>query len=61
MLQACQGSIGTVDNVLRHVFRFIAGKTYYFGVGGGMRQFQNLVEEDGVFDVEIVWKSRGGN
>ncbi|XP_076240900.1 histidine protein methyltransferase 1 homolog isoform X2 [Calliopsis andreniformis] len=40
---------------------FIAGKTYYFGVGGGMRQFQSLIEEDGVFNVEVVWKSQGGN
>lgn len=39
---------------------FIAGKSYYFGVGGGMRQFQNLIEEDGIFDVEIVWKNRKG-
>ncbi|XP_054015808.1 histidine protein methyltransferase 1 homolog [Hylaeus anthracinus] len=39
---------------------FIAGKTYYFGVGGGMRQFQTLIEEDGYFDVDIVWKSREG-
>ncbi|XP_076765968.1 histidine protein methyltransferase 1 homolog [Xylocopa sonorina] len=39
---------------------FIAGKTYYFGVGGGMRQFQNLIEEDGIFDVDIVWKSKEG-
>ncbi|CAL7950368.1 unnamed protein product [Xylocopa violacea] len=39
---------------------FIAGKTYYFGVGGGMRQFQNLIEEDGIFNVDIVWKSKEG-
>ncbi|KAK1120953.1 hypothetical protein K0M31_010737 [Melipona bicolor] len=38
----------------------IAGKSYYFGVGGGMRQFQNLIEEDGIFDVETVWKNRKG-
>ncbi|XP_076180856.1 histidine protein methyltransferase 1 homolog isoform X2 [Ptiloglossa arizonensis] len=39
---------------------YIAGKSYYFGVGGGMRQFQNLIEEDGCFDVKIVWKSDKG-
>ncbi|KAK9298128.1 hypothetical protein QLX08_008447 [Tetragonisca angustula] len=38
----------------------IAGKSYYFGVGGGIRQFQNLIEEDGIFDVETVWKNREG-
>lgn len=39
---------------------FIAGKSYYFGVGGGMRQFENLIIEDGIFDVKIVWKSKEG-
>ncbi|XP_043506735.1 histidine protein methyltransferase 1 homolog isoform X2 [Frieseomelitta varia] len=38
----------------------IAGKSYYFGVGGGIRQFQNLIEEDGIFDVETMWKTRDG-
>nr|XP_012140462.1 PREDICTED: histidine protein methyltransferase 1 homolog [Megachile rotundata] len=39
---------------------YIGGKSYYFGVGGGMRQFQNLINEDGVFNTEIVWKSQEG-
>ncbi|KAF3428664.1 hypothetical protein E2986_02207 [Frieseomelitta varia] len=39
----------------------IAGKSYYFGVGGGIRQFQNLIEEDGIFDVETMWKTRDGS
>ncbi|XP_076643359.1 histidine protein methyltransferase 1 homolog [Halictus rubicundus] len=39
---------------------FIAAKSYYFGVGGGMRQFQSLIEDDGIFNVEIVWKSQQG-
>ncbi|CAK9812970.1 Histidine protein methyltransferase 1 homolog [Anthophora plagiata] len=38
----------------------IAGKSYYFGVGGGMRQFQNFIEGDGIFDVNVTWKSREG-
>lgn len=41
--------------------RFVAGKTYYFGVGGGMRQFENLVLKDGCFDVKSVWRSHDGN
>ncbi|XP_029669302.1 histidine protein methyltransferase 1 homolog [Formica exsecta] len=41
-------------------FGFIAGKTYYFGVGGGMRQFENLVSKDGCFDVKSVWRSQDG-
>lgn len=43
-----------------NILRFIAGKSYYFGVGGGMRQFENLIIEDGIFDVKIVWKSKEG-
>ncbi|XP_017886199.1 histidine protein methyltransferase 1 homolog [Ceratina calcarata] len=39
---------------------FIAAKTYYFGVGGGMRQFQNLIEEDDIFNIEIAWRSKEG-
>ncbi|KAG7211023.1 hypothetical protein KM043_016384 [Ampulex compressa] len=39
---------------------YIAGKTHYFGVGGGIRQFQCLVEEDDLFEVEVAWKSREG-
>ncbi|XP_012059702.1 PREDICTED: histidine protein methyltransferase 1 homolog [Atta cephalotes] len=39
---------------------FVAGKIYYFGVGGGMRQFENLILKDGCFDVESVWKSQHG-
>lgn len=44
----------------RGVLRFIAGKSYYFGVGGGTRQFQDLIEKDAIFDVEIVWRNREG-
>lgn len=39
---------------------FVAGKTYYFGVGGGMRQFENLILKDGCFDVKSVWRSQDG-
>ncbi|XP_078032588.1 histidine protein methyltransferase 1 homolog [Augochlora pura] len=39
---------------------FIAAKSFYFGVGGGMRQFQSLIEEDNVFNVEIVWTNQQG-
>ncbi|XP_012228662.1 histidine protein methyltransferase 1 homolog isoform X1 [Linepithema humile] len=39
---------------------FVAGKTYYFGVGGGMRQFENLILKDGCFDVKSVWRSHDG-
>lgn len=39
---------------------YIAGKTYYFGVGGSMRQFEHLVQKDGTFDTKIVWNSDEG-
>ncbi|XP_058807649.1 histidine protein methyltransferase 1 homolog isoform X2 [Phymastichus coffea] len=39
---------------------FVAGKTYYFGIGGGMRQFEELVLREGFFDIKIVWKSSEG-
>ncbi|XP_011497212.1 PREDICTED: histidine protein methyltransferase 1 homolog [Ceratosolen solmsi marchali] len=39
---------------------YVAGKTYYFGVGGGMRQFEKLVLRDNIFDVQVVWKSNEG-
>ncbi|TVU09299.1 hypothetical protein EJB05_42762, partial [Eragrostis curvula] len=33
---------------------YMAGKKYYFGVGGGTRQFLRLVEEDGAMQPELV-------
>ncbi|XP_063974620.1 histidine protein methyltransferase 1 homolog [Diachasmimorpha longicaudata] len=39
---------------------YVAGKTYYFGVGGGMRQFETLVSQDGEFVAETVWTSEQG-
>lgn len=50
----------TKYSICSRVLRLIAGKSYYFGVGGGIRQFQYLIEEDGIFDVETVWKNREG-
>ncbi|CAD1474523.1 unnamed protein product, partial [Heterotrigona itama] len=55
VLKRCQffcGDWGSFTKLL------IASKSYYFGVGGGIKQFQNLIEEDGIFDVETVWKNR---
>ncbi|KAK0175432.1 hypothetical protein PV327_009183 [Microctonus hyperodae] len=39
---------------------YVAGKTYYFGVGGGMRQFESLIKDDKTFNVENVWTSDQG-
>lgn len=39
---------------------FVAGKSHYFGVGGSMRQFENLILNDDYFKVETAWKSSEG-
>ncbi|KAJ1526954.1 hypothetical protein ONE63_008501 [Megalurothrips usitatus] len=39
---------------------YLAAKTYYFGVGGGLRQFENLLKEDGFLKSEICWKCPSG-
>lgn len=39
---------------------YLAAKVYYFGVGGGIRQFEELVKKDGHFKSEIVWKCETG-
>ncbi|KAJ9187077.1 hypothetical protein P3X46_002573 [Hevea brasiliensis] len=33
---------------------YMAAKKYYFGVGGGTRQFLSMVEKDGVMDASLV-------
>lgn len=33
---------------------FVAAKTYYFGVGGGCRDFEKLIKDDGILESEIV-------
>ena len=42
-------------------FRYLAAKTYYFGVGGGTREFESLLEEKGIFQREIVKEFTEGN
>ncbi|XP_015509326.2 histidine protein methyltransferase 1 homolog [Neodiprion pinetum] len=39
---------------------YVAGKVYYFGVGGGMRQFEDLVEKEKIFETKTVWNSDEG-
>ena len=34
---------------------YVAAKTMYFGVGGGMLPFKQLVETDGIFNIEVVF------
>lgn len=39
---------------------YVAAKTYYFGVGGGLRQFEKLIEKDQRFNYKSVWLSTEG-
>lgn len=34
---------------------YLAAKTYYFGVGGGLREFERIIEADGHLQSEVVW------
>lgn len=39
---------------------YLAGKTYYFGVGGSMRQFESMLCSTGDLATETCWKSSDG-
>ncbi|KAJ9584385.1 hypothetical protein L9F63_021279 [Diploptera punctata] len=43
-----------------HGHVYLAAKTYYFGVGGGTRQFETLIAEDGVFKSTVCWRCSKG-
>ncbi len=36
-----------------HGVAYVAAKTYYFGVGGGTREFEQLVARDRTFQSEV--------
>ncbi|XP_072991063.1 uncharacterized protein [Typha latifolia] len=44
-----------------HGVVYMAAKKYYFGVGGGTRQFLNLVEEDGAMDACLLAEVADGS
>ncbi|XP_066583468.1 histidine protein methyltransferase 1 homolog isoform X3 [Prorops nasuta] len=48
------------ENLKKGGVAYIAGKIYYFGVGGCMRQFENLAKKDGIFKTDVVWKCEEG-
>ncbi len=37
----------------RVVCSYVAAKNYYFSVGGGCRQFEEMVKKDGLFDTTV--------
>lgn len=43
-----------------HGIALVAAKTYYFGVGGGTRQFEALVSRDGRLKSEVVYRTDDG-
>lgn len=51
---------GKLLNVLKTKLKddgmaLVAAKTYYFGVGGGCRDFERLIKEDGGLESEVVF------
>eukprot|EP00197_Chlamydomonas_leiostraca_P003855 CAMPEP_0202868586 /NCGR_PEP_ID=MMETSP1391-20130828/10959_1 /ASSEMBLY_ACC=CAM_ASM_000867 /TAXON_ID=1034604 /ORGANISM="Chlamydomonas leiostraca, Strain SAG 11-49" /LENGTH=350 /DNA_ID=CAMNT_0049548771 /DNA_START=120 /DNA_END=1172 /DNA_ORIENTATION=+ len=40
-----------------HGVVLVAAKSYYFGVGGGIKTFIKAVQQDGIFDVAHVYKT----
>ncbi|XP_077289023.1 histidine protein methyltransferase 1 homolog [Arctopsyche grandis] len=52
---------GIIKNQLKKTgFALVAAKSYYFGVGGNIRDFEKYVNDDGLMNCEICWKSEGG-
>lgn len=49
-----------VDRLSKDGAAYVAAKTYYFGVGGGVRQFEQKVQQNGKLNCEVSWKSKGG-
>lgn len=36
---------------------YLAAKTYYFGVGGSLRDFEDLLRREGLFEYRTCWKT----
>ena len=57
-IYAVESHVKLYNVIKRHLkepngIAYVAAKTHYFGVGGGTRSFEKLVEMDGVFDVSV--------
>lgn len=42
------------------MFSFLGAKTYYFGVGGGTREFEKYIEETKALQSIVCWKCKDG-
>jgi hypothetical protein len=40
-----------------HGIVLVAAKTYYFGVGGGIKAFKSAVKRDGIFEIKRVYRT----
>ncbi|KAJ8721982.1 hypothetical protein PYW08_004384 [Mythimna loreyi] len=49
-----------MDRLSKDGAAYVAAKTYYFGVGGGTRQFEQAIEINGKLISTVCWKSTGG-
>uniref|UniRef100_A0A2A4J1M7 protein-histidine N-methyltransferase n=1 Tax=Heliothis virescens TaxID=7102 RepID=A0A2A4J1M7_HELVI len=49
-----------VDRLSKDGAAYVAAKTYYFGVGGGVRQFEQNIIKNGHLTSKVCWKSEGG-
>ncbi|KAF9292644.1 Histidine protein methyltransferase 1 [Mortierella alpina] len=49
----------TIKNSLKRGGKaLVAAKTFYFGVGGDILSFRRLIEQDGVFNVKVVFSAQ---
>nr|XP_021188188.2 histidine protein methyltransferase 1 homolog [Helicoverpa armigera] len=49
-----------VDRLSKDGAAYVAAKTYYFGVGGGVRQFEQNITKNRHLTSTVCWKSEGG-
>lgn len=47
-----------IQRLTKKGMAYVAAKTHYFGVGGGMRQFEAAITNSGMLKSEVCWKSQ---
>lgn len=48
----------TIKDLFLWTLSLVAAKTFYFGVGGDILSFRRLIEQDGVFNVKVVFSAQ---
>lgn len=46
--------------IVSKFFNILAAKTYYFGVGGGLRSFEDYLIQEKIFNFTTCWKTDSG-